>query len=191
MSILFTGINILVQAYQNIFKTNRHIITNQIYFVVYITRQILNIQRIRTTLLENWDRPIFLMKSGLNILTIRTILLDNWDNLVWQLEPLPLDGWGKVGVWQNVPRPKLSYTRAPSTNLVTLGLSQQTSGGLARYCVHTTATWDQFWNIIKKVRNHSDGVSLVSRWLIKYRSYKKSSLEHHTLRITLHTSHII
>ena len=35
-------------------------------------------------------------------------------------------------------------------------------GGLARYCVHTTATWDQFRNIIKKVRNHSDGVSLVS-----------------------------
>ena len=22
---------------------------------------------------------------------------------------------------------------------------------IARYCVHTTATWDQFWNIIKKV----------------------------------------
>jgi hypothetical protein len=35
-------------------------------------------------------------------------------------------------------------------------------GGLARYCVHTTATWDQFWNIIKKVRNHLDGVFLVS-----------------------------
>ena len=34
--------------------------------------------------------------------------------------------------------------------------------GLARYRVHTTATWDQFWNIIKRVRNHSDGVFLVS-----------------------------
>ena len=26
-----------------------------------------------------------------------------------------------------------------------------TLGGLARYCVHMTATWDRFWNIIKKV----------------------------------------
>ena len=35
------------------------------------------------------------------------------------------------------------------------------SAGLARYRVHTTATWDQFWNIIEKVKNHSDGVFLV------------------------------
>ena len=51
--------------------------------------------------------------------------------------------------------------------------AQMSLGGLARYRVHTTATWDQFWNIIKKVRNYSDGVSLVSPWLIEYRSYKK------------------
>ena len=62
-------------------------------------------------------------------------------------------------------------------------------GGLARYHVHTTATRDQFWNIIEKVKNHSDGVSLVSPWLIEYRSYKKimsgtSHIAHHTSHIT-------
>ena len=61
-------------------------------------------------------------------------------------------------------------------------------GGLARYRVHTTATWDQFWNIIKMVRNHSDGVSLVSPWLIEYRSYKK--IKSGTSHIAHHTSHI-
>ena len=61
-------------------------------------------------------------------------------------------------------------------------------GGLARYHVHTTATRDQFWNIIKKVKNHSDGVSLVSPWLIEYRSYKK--IKSGTSHIVHHTSHI-
>ena len=60
--------------------------------------------------------------------------------------------------------------------------------GLARYCVHTTATWDQFWNIIKKVRNHSDGVFLVFPWLIESRSYK--NIKSGTSHITHHTSHI-
>ena len=55
-----------------------------------------------------------------------------------------------------------------------------------RYCVHTTATWDQFCNIIKKVRNHSDGVFLVIPWLIDSRSYKKNQI----WNITRHTSHI-
>ena len=59
---------------------------------------------------------------------------------------------------------------------------------LARYCVHTTATWDQFWNIIKKVRNHSDGVFLVFPWLIESGSYKK--IKSGTSHITNHTSHI-
>ena len=60
--------------------------------------------------------------------------------------------------------------------------------GLARYCVHTTATWDQFCNIIKKVRNHSDGIFLVFPWLIESRSYKK--IKSGTSHITHHTSHI-
>ena len=62
--------------------------------------------------------------------------------------------------------------------------------GLARYSVHTNATWDQFWNITQKVWNYPDGVLLVSPWLIESRSYKKSSMEHHTSCITHHTSHI-
>ena len=60
--------------------------------------------------------------------------------------------------------------------------------GLARYRVHTTATWDQFCNIIKKVRNHSDGMFLVFPWLIESRSYKK--IKSGTSHITHHTSHI-
>ena len=60
--------------------------------------------------------------------------------------------------------------------------------GLARYRVHTTATWDKFWNIIKKVRNHSDGVFLVSSWPIESRSCKK--IKSGTSHITHHTSHI-
>ena len=61
--------------------------------------------------------------------------------------------------------------------------------GLARYRVHTTATWDQFCNIIKKVRNHSDGMFLVFPWLIESRSYKKiksgtSHILHHRSQIT-------
>ena len=60
--------------------------------------------------------------------------------------------------------------------------------GLARYRVHTTATWDQFCNIIKKVRNHSDGVFLVFPWLIESRPYKK--IQSGTSHITHHTSHI-
>ena len=46
--------------------------------------------------------------------------------------------------------------------------------GLARYSVHMTATWDKFWNIIKKVWNYWDLVFLVSPWLIESRSYKKN-----------------
>ena len=61
-------------------------------------------------------------------------------------------------------------------------------GGLARYCVHTTATWDQFCNIIEKVRNHSDGMFLVFPWLIESRYYKK--IKSGTSHITHHTSHI-
>ena len=60
--------------------------------------------------------------------------------------------------------------------------------GLASYCVHTTATWDKFWNIIKKVRNHSDGAFLVSPGLIESRSYKK--IKSGTSHIAHHTSHI-
>ena len=60
--------------------------------------------------------------------------------------------------------------------------------GLARYHVHTTVTLDPFWNIIKKVRNHSDGISLFSSWLIEYRSYKK--IKSGTSHIAHHTSHI-
>ena len=63
--------------------------------------------------------------------------------------------------------------------------------GLARYRVHTTATWDQFWNIIKMVRNHSDGVSLVSPWLIEYRSYKKNQVWNITHRASHITHHIL
>ena len=60
--------------------------------------------------------------------------------------------------------------------------------GLARYGLHTTATWDQFWNIIKKVWNYSDWVFLVSPWLIESRSYKK--IKAGTSHILHHTSHI-
>ena len=59
---------------------------------------------------------------------------------------------------------------------------------LPKLTLHTTATWDKFWNIIKLVRNHSDGVSLVSPWLIEYRSYKK--IKSWTSHIVHHTSHI-
>ena len=76
LSIYFTCINILVQTYRNIFKTNRHTIKKHIYLVVHITRQILNIRRIRTTLSENWDRPVILLKSGLHCLT-KYALSDN------------------------------------------------------------------------------------------------------------------
>jgi hypothetical protein len=61
-------------------------------------------------------------------------------------------------------------------------------GGLARDRVHTTATWNQFWNIIKNVRNHLDGVFLVFPWLIESRSYK--NIKSGTSHITHHTSHI-
>ena len=79
-----------------------------------------------------------------------------------------------------VPIPK-----NPANNLLILAV-----WGLARYRVHTTATWDQFCNIIKNIRNHSDGMFLFFPWLIESRSYRKSSLEHHTSRMTHHTSHI-
>ena len=46
---------------------------------------------------------------------------------------------------------------------------------LARYSVHTTATWDRFWNITQNVLNYQDGVFLVYPLLIESRSYKKSS----------------
>ena len=49
-------------------------------------------------------------------------------------------------------------------------------GGLARYSVHTTATWNELLNITQKVRNNPDGIFLVSPLLIESRSYKKSSL---------------
>ena len=68
--------------------------------------------------------------------TIRTTLSDNWNHLVGQLEPPPLEGWGKVGASQNVPLPKLSNTRAPSTNWGTLGLPQQTEEHY--FTVHST-----------------------------------------------------
>ena len=74
MSISFTCINILVQTYWNVFKTNGDAITKLIYLVVHNTRQILTIRRIRTTLSENWDRPEFLLRSGLNCLTKLALL---------------------------------------------------------------------------------------------------------------------
>ena len=75
-TVSFNCIQILVPTYQNIFKTNKHTITKQIYLVVHITWQIyisiinvgrymLTIQRIKTTL-ENWDHHVFLQKIGLN-----------------------------------------------------------------------------------------------------------------------------
>ena len=65
--------------------------------------------------------------------------------------------------------------------------------GLARYCVHATATWDQFWNIIKNVWNYWDGVFWVSPWLIESRSYKNQvwNITHHTSHITHHILHRI
>ena len=63
--------------------------------------------------------------------------------------------------------------------------------GLARFCVHTAATWEKLLNITQKVWNYSDWLFLVYPWLMKSRSYKKkSSPEHHTSRITYHTSHV-
>ena len=53
---------------------------------------------------------------------------------------------------------------------------------IARYCVHTTATWDQFWNIFKKVW----WVFVVSLWLIKSRLKNKI-----VWNITHHTKHIL
>ena len=89
---------IFLPTYQNILKTNGNTLTKLIYLVVHITRHILTIQRIRTTLSENWDHPVFLLKRGLNCpttkfcWTIRTTLSDNFDHLVRQLEPPPLEG---------------------------------------------------------------------------------------------------
>ena len=54
---------------QNILKTNGHIITNHFVLMVHITRQILSIRKISTTLSENWDCPVFLLKSGINFPT--------------------------------------------------------------------------------------------------------------------------
>ena len=61
--------------------------------------------------------------------------------------------------WQHMLLCKISLVVYSKKLIVNLGIPLR---GLARYCVHTTATWDQFWNIIKQFRNHSDGVSLVS-----------------------------
>ena len=58
------------------FKTNGNTVTKLIYLVVHITRQILAIRRIKTTLSENWDHPVFLLKSGLNCPT-KLALSDN------------------------------------------------------------------------------------------------------------------
>ena len=43
--------------------------TKQIHFVVHITQHMLIIEIVRTTLLENWDHPVFLLKSGINSTT--------------------------------------------------------------------------------------------------------------------------
>ena len=42
-----------------------------------------------------------------------TTLSENWDHLIGQLGPPPVEGWGKVGAWQNVALPLLSNTRTP------------------------------------------------------------------------------
>ena len=74
-------------------------------------------------------------------------------------------------------------------NVVWYGLAIR---GLARYSVHTTATWDQFSNIIKKVGSHSDGMFLVFPWLIESRSYKKNqvwNITHYASHTTHHILH--
>ena len=63
MFISFTCINILVQIYQIILKSNGDTNTKQIYLVVHIFQQILTIRRIRSTLLDDWDRSVILLKK--------------------------------------------------------------------------------------------------------------------------------
>ena len=59
--------------------------------------------------------------------------------------------------------------------------------GLARYSIHMTATWQQFWNITEQVWNYANGVFLVSPLLIESRSYKNQVSNKHILH---HISHI-
>ena len=53
--------------------------------------------------------------------------------------------------------------------------------------VHTTATWDQFWNIIKKFWKYWDGVFLISLWLIESKN-QVLNITHH---ISPNTHHIL
>ena len=122
MSISFTCIKILVQTYGNMLKTNGYIIKKLIYLVVQITQQILTIRRIRTTLSENWDCPVFFAEMR-SKLSDKICFVGQLEPHCWtigttfrKLEPPPLEGQSKVGAWQNVPFPKLSYIRDPSTN---------------------------------------------------------------------------
>ena len=52
------------------------------------------------------------------------------------------------------------FNQAPLKHMTKLSL-----GRLARYCVHITATLDQFWKITQKDWNYPDGAVLVSPWL--------------------------
>ena len=53
------------------------------YLVVHITQKILTIQRIRTTVSENWDRPVFLLKRGKKC-PKKNALSDNQNYIVGQ-----------------------------------------------------------------------------------------------------------
>ena len=134
--------------------------------------------------LANLDNPILPNQNK--------AVWDNWVDISYlSFLHLPLTGnhketHGSINIWVSVTINFPDWMEQNKVVLSSLLFLNYSVGGLARYCVHMTATGDQFCNVIIQVRNHSDGMFLVFPWLIESRSYKKNQV----WNITHHASHI-